>query len=168
MSIQEQTFEPDPKRAIEIGLGFSSPLWPAFMVMTGVGVAYWWLNHLGRERVALEALVPAPLATELVDPTPEPLVAEPVAEAIADEAEPAVEEPAALQAMVEPAFSPEPPAPEPEPVLEVAPAPIEPPPAAKAAPAPKPAPALKAAAPRKAAKPAAKRSTPAKRSPKAR
>jgi hypothetical protein len=41
-----ETFEtqtPDPGRALKLGVGLASPLWPAFMATAGVGVAYWWM-----------------------------------------------------------------------------------------------------------------------------
>jgi hypothetical protein len=34
---------PDPGRALKMGMGLASPLWPVFVATAGAGVAYWWM-----------------------------------------------------------------------------------------------------------------------------
>lgn len=38
-------FNTDPGRALKLGVGFTSPLWPAFLATAGAGVAYWWMSR---------------------------------------------------------------------------------------------------------------------------
>jgi hypothetical protein len=51
---------PDPARALNMGVGMASPLWPAFLATAGAGVAYWWMARWiqGERRVFAPASEP--------------------------------------------------------------------------------------------------------------
>lgn len=56
----------DPRKAVQLGLGMSSPLWPSFFLAAGAGVAYWAWSHWGRK--AVEAVGSPPLLEGLAPP----------------------------------------------------------------------------------------------------
>ena len=39
--LNDEKFLDDPRRAVQLGLGFYSPLWPTFIAAAGAGVAFW-------------------------------------------------------------------------------------------------------------------------------
>ncbi len=98
---------PEPRRAITIGVGAASPLWPTFMLAAGAGVAFWWWTQWARGDAGT-ANAAASQAAEAPSPQPSTATsAEPVEEIMAHVPEPAgapstVAEPAAAD-LVEPA-----------------------------------------------------------------
>ena len=127
----------DPKRAVQLGVGLASPLWPTFFLAASAGAVYWaWSQWARRPELAGEAgpaAVPTPTRRKpAVVAAPEPVTeVAPEPEALDVEAAP---EPLAEIAS------------EPEVVPEPAPAPVvASPPVVEAAPAPK----LRPKAPRK-------------------
>lgn len=73
----------DPGRALKLGVGMVSPLWPAFLATAGVGVAYWWMSRwaLGEQRAFAPADPSFPLGppVQLMDAVQQ-AYAEPVEE----------------------------------------------------------------------------------------
>ncbi len=86
MSIEPQaTPSVDPQRAFQLGLGAVSPMWPAYTVAAGAGLAYWWWNRLARGEhldLLVEAASFAPAAAE--PPLPAPAAFPPVIEETVD------------------------------------------------------------------------------------
>ncbi|MEO6378883.1 MAG: hypothetical protein ABIO37_12725 [Caulobacteraceae bacterium] len=81
----------DAGRALNLGVGLVSPLWPTFMVTASAGVAYWWWTQWTQ----IQDRSFAPAATKpllkLVEKTTPAAVAEPVLEAAAEASEPVLE-----------------------------------------------------------------------------
>ena len=93
--------QPDPRRALNIGMGVASPLWPAFAAMAGAGVAFWWWGRLMRGQVQSGALSSLPAPFPLMR-SPNPAAPAPAAEALQPAVGPALApEPAAPPAAVE-------------------------------------------------------------------
>jgi hypothetical protein len=147
----------DPQRALRMGLGFASPLWPTFFAAASAGVAYWAWAQWARGRAFNEFQAPEPDLTAppaangatppAERPEPGPVQAEPAAAApVPAQAEPEappMPAPAVNQAAEPAAAAPEPALPKPPRAPRRKPAaPLE---AARTrAVAPEPAPAPKA------------------------
>lgn len=92
----------DPRRAVQMGLGLSSPLWPTFFLAAGAGVAYWAWSHWGRKTVEaagspplLEGFAPPPAsrATPMAEKPSPPSASE----AVAEDSAPVLDENLAVQ-----------------------------------------------------------------------
>ncbi|HTK35711.1 MAG TPA: hypothetical protein VL358_10565 [Caulobacteraceae bacterium] len=142
----------DPRRALQLGLGIYSPLWPTFIAAAGAGVAFWawaqWARGKAQtEFVGAHGLVAVPPASAFppvlepefdIEPEPEPVAETPPVQAAPEpDPEPVIEAAAPVAETMAPA---------PAPVETVAPAVEEPAPA-------KPASAAAKAARRKPAEP---------------
>ncbi len=77
-----------PEKTLKAGVGFASPLWPAFAAVAGAGIAYWWMSELSKRAFRFEAM---PLLSKSVALAPKsealsdavegaPVVAHPAAE----------------------------------------------------------------------------------------
>ena len=89
MLMQEQkSAAEDPGRALNLGVGLASPLWPTFLVTAGAGVAYWWWTQWTQvQDRSFAPLTAAKPVLKLVEkPAPEPVV-EPVLEVAAETVE---------------------------------------------------------------------------------
>jgi hypothetical protein len=164
--LTDEKFLDDPRRAVQLGLGIYSPLWPTFIAAAGAGVAFWawaqWARGKAQHEFAAApgldmAAIPEPILFEPPAPEPEAVI-EVEIEAVANDLaapppEPAPEpEPVALEA-IEPIveFLVVDAVPEPEPAA-MEPAPLEPAPVVRkavrrkaAAPVAPPEPAIAAA-----------------------
>ena len=57
----------DTNRAMHMGLGMSSPLWPTFVLAAGAGVAYWAWSRVLQDRLAPVGDRPGPAAADTAD-----------------------------------------------------------------------------------------------------
>lgn len=82
-------------RALNMGVGAVSPLWPAFAMMASVGAAYWWWSQWGR---SMSAQVPGamPIPQAPLAPAEPPPLAHPAPARLAEAPAPLTEGPAPL------------------------------------------------------------------------
>ena len=66
-----------PEKTFTAGVGFASPLWPAFAAVAGAGIAYWWMSELSKRAFRFEGV---PLLSK-------PVTVEPKAEALGETVE---------------------------------------------------------------------------------
>ena len=80
----------DPRRAVQLGLGFYSPLWPTFMAAAGAGVAFWAWAQWMRGKAESE-FSPVLTGTTALSPAAPPEAVTEAAEAVAEVVAPVVE-----------------------------------------------------------------------------